>query len=181
MPGEGAFAASGTCLLVGRGGRAWFATGGAKVSRVFRSTDRGRTWTAHETQVRAGTPSSGVFALTFDDGEHGVVVGGDYKEPEKAGPVVALTSDGGRSWRQPKGQGPSGYRSAVAFLPGEQGHILIAVGPTGSDLSTDGGETWRRLGTTGFYAVSFASSTVGWAVGEHGSVARFDAGILKGR
>ncbi len=48
LAGEGAFAASGTCLVAGEDGRAWFATGGARVSRVFRSTDRGQTWTAHE-------------------------------------------------------------------------------------------------------------------------------------
>ncbi len=181
LPGEGAFAASGTCLLVDPDGHAWFATGGAKVSRVFRSSDRGRTWTAHETPVQAGAPSSGIFSLAFIDGEHGVVVGGDYKEPGRAEAVVALTSDGGRTWRQPKGPEPGGYRSAVAFLPGTQGRILIAVGPTGSDLSADGGETWRPLGTTGFHAVGFASASAGWAVGEDGSVARFEAGDLKKR
>jgi photosystem II stability/assembly factor-like uncharacterized protein len=181
LPGEGAFAASGTCLRVDRDGHAWFATGGAKVSRIFRSSDRGRTWTAHETPVNAGTPSAGIFSLAFPDGEHGVIVGGDYKEPGRAGAVVALTSDGGRTWRQPKGPEPGGYRSAVTFLPGTRGRILIAVGPTGSDLSADGGETWRRLGKTGFHAVGFASASAGWAVGENGSVARFEAGDLDER
>ena len=156
LPGEGAFAASGTCLVVQGDGHAWFATGGAKVSRVFRSTDRGRTWTAHETPVMAGTPSSGIFSLAFQDADHGVAVGGDYKEPGRAGNVVALTSDGGRTWRLPKGRGPGGYRSAVAYVPGTQGRTLVAVGPTGSDVSVDGGENWRRLGTTGFHAVGFA-------------------------
>ena len=121
LPGEGAFAASGTCLVVQGDGHAWFATGGAKVSRVFRSTDRGRTWTAHETPVMAGTPSSGIFSLAFHDADHGVAVGGDYKEPGETGNVVALTEDGGRTWRLPKGQGPGGYRSAVAVRAGHAG------------------------------------------------------------
>src|SRR5205814_1282855 len=44
LPGEGAFAASGTCLVT-RGERdMWFASGGAKSARVFRSRDRGQTW-----------------------------------------------------------------------------------------------------------------------------------------
>jgi photosystem II stability/assembly factor-like uncharacterized protein len=181
LPGEGAFAASGTCLVVGRDGHAWIATGGAKVSRVFRSTDGGRTWTAHETPVRADTPSSGIFSLAFHDADHGVAVGGDYKEPKRAGNVVALTSDGGRTWRLTRGRGPGEYRSAVAYVPGTHGRTLVAVGPTGSDVSVDGGENWAPLGTTGFHAVGFASPLAGWAVGEDGLVARFEGGELKGR
>jgi photosystem II stability/assembly factor-like uncharacterized protein len=181
LAGEGAFAASGTCLRVGGDGHAWFGTGGAKASRVFRSADRGRTWTAHETPVRAGKPSSGIFSLAFHDGEHGVVVGGDYQEPGRAGYVVALTSDGGRTWRLPKGREPGGYRSAVAFMPGTRGRTLLAVGPTGTDISADGGEDWHRLGTTGFHAVGFANSPAGWAVGEDGAVARFEGRDLNER
>ena len=181
LPGEGAFAASGTCLVVTRDGHAWFGTGGAKASRVFRSSDRGKTWKAHETPVMAASPSSGIFSLAFDDADHGVAVGGDYKEPGLAGNVVALTSDGGRTWRLPKGEQPGGYRSAVAFVPGTQGRTLVAVGPTGSDISVDGGENWRRLGTTGFHAVGFASPSAGWAAGEDGMVAKFEGGDLKGR
>jgi photosystem II stability/assembly factor-like uncharacterized protein len=180
LPGEGAFAASGTCLVVQGDGHSWFGTGGAVVSRVFRSTDRGRTWAAHETSVRAGAPSSGIFSLAFHDPEIGVAVGGDYKAPGQAGNVVALTQDGGRTWRLSKRRPPCGYRSAVAFVPGTQGRVLVAVGPTGSDVSVDGGEDWRRLGTTGFHAVGFTGPSAGWAVGEDGLVARFEGGYLKG-
>jgi photosystem II stability/assembly factor-like uncharacterized protein len=181
LPGEGAFAASGTCLVVGGDGHAWFATGGAKVARVFRSTNLGRTWTAHETPVMAGTPSSGIFSLAFHDSDHGIAVGGDYKEPGGAGNLVALTSDGGRTWKLPRGRPPGGYRSAVAYVPGTQGRTLVAVGPTGSDVSVDGGESWRPMGTTGFNSVGFAAPAAGWAVGEDGLVARFEGLDLKGR
>jgi photosystem II stability/assembly factor-like uncharacterized protein len=174
LPGEGAFAASGTCLVVNGDGHAWFATGGAKTSRVFHSTDMGKSWSVHETPIEAGSPSSGIFSLAFSDVNRGVAVGGDYKEPGRAGNRVALTSDGGRTWRLPKGRQPGGFRSAVAFVPGTQGRLLVAVGPTGSDVSEDGGENWRRLGTTGFHAVGFAGPAAGWAVGEDGTIARFE-------
>src|SRR5262249_34325262 len=114
-PARGAFAASGTCLVVGEDGHAWFAKGGAKVARIFRSADRGRTWTAHETPVVAGSPSAGIFSVAFRDSDHGTAVGGDYREPGKTGNIVALTSDGGRTWKLPQGHGPVGYRSAVAY------------------------------------------------------------------
>ncbi len=171
LPGEGAFAASGTCLVVQGDRNAWFGTGRG---RVFRSTDRGRTWTAHETPIRAENPSSGVFSLAFWDPDHGVAVGGDYQDPARAGNVVAVTSDGGRTWRAPTGPGPGGYRSAVAHLPGSDGPTLVAVGPSGTDWSRDGGATWSKLDDSGFHAVDFARARAGWAVGEDGRIARFD-------
>lgn len=171
LPNEAAFAASGTCLVVGPSGRAWFGTGGGATARVFRSTDGGMTWTAHEAPIRAGSASRGIFGLGFRDADHGVAVGGDYQAPDLPGDVVALTSDGGRSWRPPKGRMPSGYRSAVACLPGTK--TWVAVGPSGTDLSEDDGESWRSLGRLGFDAVSLIGPEAGWAVGEGGRIARF--------
>ncbi len=170
LPGEGAFAASGTCLIVEGERDAWFGTGGG---RVFRSGDRGRTWTVHATPIRAGNGTSGIFSLAFRDSEHGVVIGGDYKQPEQRGRTFALTSDGGRTWRLPKGTEPGGYRSAVAFLGGSDGAKLIAVGPTGTDRSNDAGESWQKLGSKGFHAVDFTRTQAGWAVGEDGRIARY--------
>ena len=174
LPGEGAFAASGTCLIVRGDGLAWFGTGGAKVARVFRSTDRGRTWTAHATPVRAGVPAAGIFSLAVRDADHGVAVGGDYTRPAQSGDCVARTRDGGRTWAPATGDPPGGYRSAVAFVPGAATPTLIAVGPTGSDVTADEGASWRRLGTTGFHALGFAPhDRAGWAVGDDGRIARF--------
>jgi len=69
-------------------------------------------------------------------------------------------------------EGLSGYRSAVANVPGLQG-ALVAVGPSGSDISTDGGKTWKAVIGPGFHAISFAPrSRIAWAVGEKGSVGR---------
>ncbi|MDR3636696.1 MAG: hypothetical protein P4L84_23030 [Isosphaeraceae bacterium] len=173
LAGEGAFAANGTCLVVQGSRNAWFGTGGARASRVFRSTDRGRTWTAHETLVRAGTPSAGIFSLAFRDAEHGVAVGGDYKRADEGGATAARTDDGGRTWTLAKGRQPAGYRSAAAFVPGTTTPVLLAVGPTGTEIALDDGDTWNRLGETGFDAIGFATSDAGWAVGEGGRIARF--------
>jgi hypothetical protein len=128
----------------------------------------------------SGTPSSGIFSLAIGDGDRGIAIGGDYKEPGRANRVVALTSDGGRTWRSPKGPGPGGYRSAVAYRPAARGATLVAVGPTGSDWSRDEGESWTRLGEMGFHAVGFAGAA-GWAVGEDGRIAGFDTGRIEAR
>jgi photosystem II stability/assembly factor-like uncharacterized protein len=172
LPAEGAFAASGTCLVVQEVDNVWFGTG---AGRVFRSTDRGRNWTVHQTPIRAGNGSAGIFSLAFWDADHGVAIGGDYKEPNRTAELCALTSDGGRSWRVPRGSQPTGYRSAVLHVPGSPGPTLLAVGPSGSDQSTDGGENWTKLSGDGFHAVGFCTSKSGWAVGENGRIARFVA------
>jgi photosystem II stability/assembly factor-like uncharacterized protein len=171
LPGEGAFAASGTCLVVQGDRNAWFGTGGG---RVFRSTDRGRSWTVHSTLIRAGNGTSGIFSLAFWGADHGVAVGGDYKESDRAGNACALSSDGGRTWRLPRGPGPAGYRSAVIHVRDTTGPTLIAVGPTGTDRSDDGGESWTKLGGDGFHAASMKAPTKGWAVGEQGRIARWN-------
>jgi photosystem II stability/assembly factor-like uncharacterized protein len=175
LPGEAAFAASGTCLVVQGKGNAWFGTGGGSVARVFRSTDRGRTWTVAPAPVMSGNPSSGIFSLAFSDARHGVAVGGDYsKARDASAPVVARTTDGGRTWTPVRRGAPAGFRSGVAYIPGTGGRMLVAVGLSGSDRSADGGAHWAPIDTVGYHAVSFArSADAGWAVGAGGRVAKW--------
>src|SRR6266446_7554803 len=54
LPGEGAFAASNTCLAVS-GEEIFFGTGGP-AARVFHSADAGLTWAVAETPVASGKP-----------------------------------------------------------------------------------------------------------------------------
>src|SRR5579872_2370671 len=61
VEGEGAFAASGSCITVQGNSNVWFATGG-KVARVFHSTDAGRTWTVADTPLIHGPDSAGIFS-----------------------------------------------------------------------------------------------------------------------
>jgi photosystem II stability/assembly factor-like uncharacterized protein len=173
LAGEGAFAASGTCLVVQGESNAWFGTGGGASARVFRSTDRGRTWAASETPIRAGSPSCGVFGLAFRDPRNGLAVGGDYKAEKDPAGNIAATADGGKTWKPIPGKPPTGFRSAVAFSPNLHGLRVFAVGPGGTDFSDDFGKTWVSLGTTGFHAFGFgASLTSGWGVGEQGRIGR---------
>src|SRR5262249_43429486 len=54
LPNEAAFAASNTQLTVQGSGNAWIATGGGAEARVFRTTDRGRSWTVSSTRMPGG-------------------------------------------------------------------------------------------------------------------------------
>jgi photosystem II stability/assembly factor-like uncharacterized protein len=174
IAGEAAFAASGTCLVVDRPDNAWIASGGGAEARVYRSGTGGINWQVGSTTVRSGASTRGIFSLAFADGRRGIAVGGDYQAPTDTIANVALTEDGGATWRLPAGR-PLGYRSGVAYVPGTNGPVVVAVGTSGSDYSTDGGETWAPIDTLGFNSVAFARgrSTAGWAVGAGGRIARW--------
>jgi photosystem II stability/assembly factor-like uncharacterized protein len=172
LANEGAFAASGTCLVVRGTNDAWFASGGTGAARVFHSADGGRTWTASSAPIRNDAPSAGVFSLAFQDAEHGVAVGGDYAKPGEAERNIAVTADGGRSWSAPKGAPPAGFRSAAIWV--QAGKFWIAVGTSGADISNDG-QSWKPFDSGSFNAVAFAADGSGWAAGAGGRIARFRA------
>jgi photosystem II stability/assembly factor-like uncharacterized protein len=165
LPGEFAFAASGTCL-VSTGGRAYFATGGGVAARVFSSANGGRTWSVTDSPIPSG-PSAGIYSLAFRDPQHGIAVGGDYAVPDAAPDGSATTRDGGRTWTV-SGTVPGAYRSGSAWIDGT---TALAVGPTGSDLSRDGGKSWTGFDTGSFDAVACAGRGACWASGEQGRVA----------
>jgi photosystem II stability/assembly factor-like uncharacterized protein len=196
LEGEGAFAASGTNIALFGKTHAWIGTGAARKARVLRTTDRGRTWTIADTPLAAG-PSTGIFSIAFRDSMHGIIVGGDYTKENEAIDNLAVTNDGGVKWNLVKGL--SGYRSAVAYVPGNNPPALIAVGPSGVDYSTDDGRTWMRSEIrdrqsqrrnskseirspqseipTGFDSLSFAPRRVrgrvaGWAAGIRGTITK---------
>jgi photosystem II stability/assembly factor-like uncharacterized protein len=170
LAGEGAFAASGTCVATQGRNNVWIATNSA---RVLSSTDGGETWQVAATPIPSGQPSVGIFSVAFKDARNGVVVGGDYKKEGEARDNAAITNDGGRTWKLVKGLLPGGFRSAVAYAPGAS--ILVAVGPSGSDYSLEGGASWAPIRGAGYHAISFARSGAGWAVGEGGRIAKFKA------
>jgi photosystem II stability/assembly factor-like uncharacterized protein len=165
LAGEAGFAASGTCLVTS-GHDAWFASGGGAVARVFHSRDLGRHWTVTTAPIPA-TPAGGVFSLAFRNPRDGAMVGGDFMAPTNGVRASGFTRDGGRTWSQ--GGDLSGYRSGVDWVWGAR-EELIAVGPTGSDVSYDGARSWTAFDATDFDAVDCVPGTC-WASGPNGAVA----------
>ena len=171
--GEGAFAASGTCLSVLKGTlQGWFVTGGARMARVFRTIDRGKSWSSAPNPQPAGNASSGLFSVAFLDPKIGFAVGGNYKEPALAGLNGTRSTDGGRTWR-PVPVSMSGFFSAVVAIPTTPPTRLLAVGPTGTAVSDDRGVTWQKVDATPLNAVAFSNAAAGWAVGPKGTIVRF--------
>ncbi|NNE71044.1 MAG: hypothetical protein HKN29_11875 [Rhodothermales bacterium] len=171
--GEGAFASSGTCLVTGENGRAWFGTGASGIdTRVYRTSDYGATWAAVVTPIPSTSGSSGIFTLSFLDAEQGIALGGEYTRPDSLYGHTALTSDGGATWAMGGDSGLGGSVFGATFVPGAPTPTVIAVAPTGSALSTDGGTTWSTLDAENYWAVGASPEGTVWAVGPGGRVAR---------
>ncbi|KAI6080354.1 oxidoreductase [Hypoxylon rubiginosum] len=167
--GEAGFAASGTCLAT-TAGRWYVAAGGVNPSRIFRSGD-GYTWDVSDAAI-AGGEGAGVFSVQFRDAEHGIAVGGNYSDPTGNINNAAWTKDGGVTWL-PATAFPDGYRSGSAWVPGRGFcNTALAVGPSGSDFTLDGGKFWHRFDNGSFDSVECVEGPVCWASGEKGRVAR---------
>jgi photosystem II stability/assembly factor-like uncharacterized protein len=166
-PNEAAFAASGTNLIVQGKRHVWIASGGSPYGRVFRSNDRGKTWAVSPTPLTGGE-MAGLVGMQFFSEKVGMVVSATYKQKEQPKQNVAITRDGGQTWQAVAPVEPSGLKEAIALLPDDR---LLLVGPSGSNLSADQGQTWQQLDTDGFHSVGCVKG-VCYAVGDKGKVGK---------
>ncbi|HSW30310.1 MAG TPA: hypothetical protein VLH75_12575 [Longimicrobiales bacterium] len=167
-PGEGAFAASGTCVATRSGGLGWFVTGASQVdTRVMRTSDYGVTWTEAPTPVPSTKSDEGLASLAFFDDLRGAAFGTAH---DSSAVNVAVTSDGGVTW-VPAGRALSGIVYGGAVVPGAPTPTLVAVSPEGSAWSADNGSTWTVFDTANYWTVAFLSADIGWA-GGRGRISR---------
>ncbi|MEZ5094598.1 WD40/YVTN/BNR-like repeat-containing protein [Nocardioides sp.] len=168
-PTEYGFAASGDCLVTA--GRSAYFGGGGGAARIFRSDDRGMTWTATDSTIPAGD-AAGVFGFAFRTPWDGVAVGGDFADPGDGVDAVATTR-GGRTWHNAGDLTHLG--EDVAFLPRHR-HWLVVTGEYGgvggTSLSRDGGHSWTRISDLGYHTLDCTPDGSCWAAGADGRVAR---------
>jgi photosystem II stability/assembly factor-like uncharacterized protein len=171
---EGGFAASGTCLITLGDRLGWAATGAGSAARVFITRDRGAQWTAVTTPIAAG-PTAGLTTVAFRDERHGTVLGGDVgKNDDTTSQNVAITSDGGRTWKLGRRPPIPGAVFGAAYATGLSPAALIAVGPGGMARSDDDGRSWQRLDSLPYWSVGFGKGSTGWAVGPKGRIVKIE-------
>jgi photosystem II stability/assembly factor-like uncharacterized protein len=191
QPGEASFASSGTCVATQGRRRAWIATGGAEKARILATTDGGNTWNAYETPVVQGTPSSGVFTVSFRDAWHGVIGAGELADPTKFYDNFARSQDGGKTWTLATRSPFTGAIYGLSYAGGrdDDSHdwwrnddddrgdsrkftrTVVITGPSGAAWSPDEGTTWNLLsGVANYWAVAFANPRSGWFVGTEGRI-----------
>ena len=168
--GEYGFAASGTNVASVAPNHLWVATGGS-IARVFRSSGDRKTWTPGNTPIAQGSESTGIFSVAFRDPMHGIIVGGDYKNPSADDGNVARTADGGMTWTLADPRGKIPHKACVKHISEKN---WMTVGRTGVAISRDDGASWSRESQQSYYTFDVNAKTLtGWMAGQDGRVARF--------
>ena len=168
VEGEGIFAASGSNIAMPSENKIIFVTG-CTAARVFISSDNGKTWSFVNSSLESGSGSNGIFSIAMKNERDGVIVGGDYKKFDDTTTNAAVTTDGGKTWSLIENNKPSGFRESVIYKPGT--NIVITIGPSGCDISYDGGKSWVRLGSDGFHVAAFSPDGKScWSAGGKGQI-----------
>ena len=164
--GEAGFAASGTNVQVLNDSTYVFVSGG-EISRFFKSTDNGDSWMQLVLPYYPGK-SIGPYSICFANNSMGVIVGGDYKDPELSMNTCFYTNDGGLSWLNAN-KTVRGYRSCVYYTNG----VFYACGRNGIDFSLNGGIDWTPFANGTFYSLTSSKGKL-IASTKNGTVTFFD-------
>ena len=161
--GEALYAASNTNIKI-IGNTVWIVTGGAK-ARVFKSEDKGKNWRVYDTPIIQGTTPQGIYSVDFVDKNNGIIIGGNYSEPEANTQNKAITADGGLTWKLVANGEDPGYKSCIQYVPDTDGKEVFATGKTGISFSNDGGLTWKKISTEAYYTIQFVDRNTAWLSG----------------
>lgn len=140
------------------GNTIWLAT---NEGRVYRSLDRGATWTVSATPT-APDPRG----LAFRDAQNGLLA---FPDGSGTNHLLYRTSDGGLSWTPLPYAGPL-HGLSLSAVPGTSQYVSVGGNlgnnDQGSSYTRDNGQTWVALENTLSHApLEFLSATVGWSGG----------------
>jgi photosystem II stability/assembly factor-like uncharacterized protein len=169
---EGAFAASGQCVVHADSTTVYIATG-APGARLFRSRNGGKNWAVENTPFVRGT-AAGLTGMAFQSATNGIVVGGDINKlrTDTSVAVVGVTTDGGRTWEMRKRPPVPGALAGIVWVPGAGALTAVVSGYGGAAFTTDAGWTWGALNRELSAGITSFGKTA-W-LGGRGAVYRVD-------
>jgi len=136
LPGEAAFAASGTCLR-NSCGLTYITTGGA-AARLLTYSGK-KSWDYRNVPLPHNKSSQGSFSFVCGNNV-GILVGGDYSNPKRTDSVASIQLS--RAMFILADKGPAGYQSCVEHIAIK---TFLSTGTSGSNLTADGGKTWNKI------------------------------------
>ena len=80
---------------------------------------------------------------------------------------IAITKDGGNTWKTIGSGTNDGYKSCVQYVPNSGGKELVALGFSGISYSKDGGAHWKQLSDASFLSFRFLNDSVAYAGGRN--------------
>jgi len=170
LPGEYAFAASGTSLDANPDGSCYLATGGS-VARVFRSSDRGQNWEVATLPLLQGDPAAGAFSVARGPGKILAVAGGHYQKMTTTGANIALSADNGQTWTILPGSVQVPFMECIRWI---DSNTLVSCGPPGVWMSKDTGKTWEQTSPIGYHTMEVSPNRGSvWLAGSKGNVVKW--------
>lgn len=136
---------------------------------LWKTTDYGYSWKSRPIAPEPFFDSKWIDSLRI------IFAGGDYD----VGGHTSSTSNGGEDWNF-KPTGVWGVGRAIAFRTPSEAWIPHSYSLRWA-LSTDSAKTWSEVlvpDTSGIYDAQFIDSLHGWAVGENGSVYKFNSSLI---
>jgi photosystem II stability/assembly factor-like uncharacterized protein len=145
LPGEAAFAASGTCLRVDSENIINLVTGGSRSRWLILTDDKlvPGQWLSIDLTLTHGKPSQGAFSLANGDGT--IIVGGDYQKDHIVDSVAEYwhsNDEHGRGTMRLPTKQPAGFQSCVEYISDQ---TFLSTGTPGSNVTIDGGKTWTKI------------------------------------
>jgi photosystem II stability/assembly factor-like uncharacterized protein len=142
LPGEAAFAASGTCLRVSNG-LIYIVTGGTQSRMLVLSTAPSVNWRGTLLPFAHTKPSQGAFSMASDKTTQ-VFMGGDYADDKRTDSVAYYCNTNKILTPQ---KNPAGFQSCVEYI---NDGVFLSTGTPGSNITTDGGKTWKQIDANSF-------------------------------
>ncbi|MDN3579649.1 WD40/YVTN/BNR-like repeat-containing protein [Mucilaginibacter flavus] len=143
IPGEAAFAASGTCLRVNKDLGVVIASGGTVARFLQLCNCDNPQWQTKPFPIAQGAGSKGSFSISDD---LMVAVGGNYSKDKIADSVICRY-DKKTAKYEVLPAGATGFQSCVERV---WDRVYLSTGTSGSSISTELGKSWRKIDATSF-------------------------------
>jgi photosystem II stability/assembly factor-like uncharacterized protein len=145
LPGEAAFAASGTCLALNLDKKnIAIVTGGKQARFLFQNNDHTK-WDSEKLPLQQGQASQGAFSMVCGYTSI-IVVGGNYSS-DKISDSTACYLKPSKPQFTPTANNQLSFQSCVEYLSDD---IFLSTGTPGSNITTDGGKTWTKIDGTSY-------------------------------
>ncbi|WP_191906951.1 T9SS type A sorting domain-containing protein [Adhaeribacter soli] len=125
--------------------------------RVYKSTDKGLSWTVSATNI-PNIPGQSLAGIAFQDAMNGLI---------SKGSALSRTTDGGLTWTAVNYSG-SFFEHGLTHIPGTPNSYVSYSGSgtnPGLSISQDGGLSWTQLTNNAHHSAAFITNRLGWSGG----------------
>ena len=144
LAGEASFAASGTCLRI-INGDILIATGGTN-ARLLSYSIKNKKWDYASFPITHGKASQGSFSVAVGKND-AILIGGNYSKDKVTDSVAVNFIPHPFKILNTANKQPAGFQSSVEFINGD---TFLSTGTPGTNITTDGGVTWRQVDATSY-------------------------------